>query len=373
VATSTGHLKGIVRVRVAAVVAASLAAALCAPSAHAQGACGADVNRNGIVDSADLGLVLSAWGSCSQCFADFPSDADINRDLTVDSADLGALLASWGATCTVPTWATVLEYTPPATVVTNPALRAAIAATGRPWRVRMTATPQIEMLLVPPGTFQMGCSPSLQLGCAADESPVHTVTLTNAFYLGRYELTQNQWMAVMVTNGSYFRPPNYPNSGNRPAENISWNMAKNFCSGLGLRLPTEAEWEYAYRAGTTTAYHSMPGNLNGTDNETLAGNIGWSELNSGMQTHDVGQLAPNGLGFHDMAGNVKEWCNDWFGPYSAKAQTNPTGGPSTSGYRVLRGGAWNSPPYYMRSSKRSFDIPTFPYSWIQGLRVARNP
>jgi len=360
-------------IRHSAILATAFAAALCASAAHAQGACGADVNHNGVVDSADLGMVLSAWGSCSQCFADLPNDADINRDLIVDSADLGALLASWGATCTVPAWATVLEYTPPPAVVTNPALRAAIAATGRPWRVRMTASPQIEMLLVPPGTFTMGCSATLQNGCASDEVPVHTVTLTNAFYLGRYELTQDQWTAVTGINGSYFRPPTYPNSGNRPAENISGNMATSFCSGLGLRLPTEAEWEYACRAGTTTAYHSMPGFPNGTDDEALAGNIGWNEANSGMQTQNVGQRAPNGLGFHDMAGNVSEWCSDWYGPYSANAQTNPTGGRSTSGYRVLRGGSWNSPAYYLRSPKRGFNIPTFPYSWIQGLRVARNP
>ena len=361
------HLKSTVRVRLAAAIATSFAAVLGAQPVHAQGACGADLNRNGTVESSDLAMVLAAWGLCSGCAA------DTNFDGVVNATDLGAVLANWGASCTVPAWATVLEYTPPPTVVSNPALRAAIAATGRPWRVRMTATPQIEMLLVPPGTFQMGCSPSLQSGCAADESPVHTVTLTNAFYLGRYEVTQAQWTAVNGLNPSHFSGPNYPNSGNRPVEKVSWINATNFCAGLGLRLPTEAEWEYAYRAGTTTAYHSMPGYPDGTDDEGLAGNIGWNELNSGNQTHNVGQLAPNGFGFHDMAGNVNEWCGDWLGPYSAEPQTNPTGGTSKSGYRVLRGNAFNSPRYYLRSSKRWGFLPNYQFSWIFGLRVARNP
>ena len=199
------------------------------------------------------------------------------------------------------------------------------------------------------------------------------MTLTNAFYLGRYEVTQAQWTAVNGLNPSHFSGSSYPNSGNRPVERVSWINATNFCAGLGLRLPTEAEWEYAYRAGTTTAYHSMPGYPDGTNDEELAGNIGWNELNSGNQTHNVGQLAPNGFGFHDMAGNVNEWCSDWLGPYSAEPQTNPTGGSSKSGYRVLRGNAFNSPRYYLRSSKRWGFLPNYQFSWILGLRVARNP
>ena len=365
-ASYLGHSQSSVCMRLSTILVASLAAALGAPSAHADGACGADVNRSGTVDSADLGQLLSAWGSCTDCAA------DINRDGAVDAADLGVLLTNWGGTCTVPPWATVLEYTPSPTVVTNPALRAAIAATGRPWRVRTTASPQIEMLLVPPGTFEMGCTPSLQNGCATDESPVHTVTLTNAFYLGRYEVTQAQWTAVNGINPSHFSGPNYPNSGNRPVERVSWNNATNFCASLGLRLPTEAEWEYACRAGTTTAFHSMPGFPDGFDDEALAIYIGWNEFNSGMQTQNVGQLAANGFGFHDMAGNVNEWCSDRLGPYSGKPQTDPVG-PATGGDRVLRGNSFNLPPYYLRSSKRWGFMPNFQFSWILGLRVARNP
>jgi formylglycine-generating enzyme required for sulfatase activity len=269
-------------------------------------------------------------------------------------------------------WATVLEVAPDPAVVTNATLRSAIIASGFPWRVRDNLT-QIEMLLVPPGSFTMGCSASAQFNCGGSETPLRTVTLTNPFYLGRYEVTQAQWTAVTGLNRSYFSGPNYPNSENRPAEQVSWINATDFCTSRGFRLPTEAEWEYACRAGTTTAYHSMPGYPDGFDDQALAVNIGWNEQNSGNQTHNVGQLAPNGFGFHDMSGNVSEWCSDWQAPYSAKPQTNPTGGPPTSGYRVLRGNAFNSTPFALRSSKRWGFLPNFQFSWIMGFRVARNP
>jgi hypothetical protein len=175
----------------------------CTPDAceYARG----DFGLDGSVDGKDLGYLLSAWGSEDPF-------ADLNGDGTVDGADLGVLLSAWGptgfggtGTClVVPAWATLVEYFPDPAVVTDPALRAAIIAIGRPWRVRDTAT-QVEMLLVPPGTFQMGCiMGSIQYGCYGEELPVHQVTLTNAFYLGRYELTQSQWVAKMGSNPSYF-------------------------------------------------------------------------------------------------------------------------------------------------------------------------
>lgn len=354
-------------VRLAVASIATSAAMLLAPAAHAQGACGSDVNRDGVVGPTDLVQVLGAWGTCSNCAA------DANRDGLVNSTDLLSVLVSWGQTCTVPTWATVLEYTPDPAIVTDPALREAIAATGRPWRVRRNGNPQIEMLLVPPGSFQRGCSPSVQSGCAGDESPVHMVTLTSAFYLGRYEVTQAQWTAVMGLNPAHFQGPSYPNSGNRPVEKVSHIMAGNFCSSIGMRLPTEAEWEFAYRAGTTTAYHSVPGSPDGTDDEKLVGSIGWNERNSGNQTHNVGGLAPNGFGFHDMAGNVYEWCQDRFGTYLSTPQVDPVDESSPTTYRVLRGGSFNLPPFYLRSSKRWGFLPNYQFSWIMGLRVARSP
>jgi formylglycine-generating enzyme required for sulfatase activity len=346
---------------------AATAALLFASTARAQGACGADINRDGVVGPADLSQLLGAWGSCSNC------TADTNLDGAVNAADLTVVLANWGASCAPLSWATTLEYSPNPAVVTSAAMRQAIAATGKPWRVRTNASPQIEMLLVPPGTFQMGCSSSIQTDCAADELPVHAVTLTSAFYLGRYEVTQAQWLAVVGLNPSYFQAPNYPNSGNRPVERLSQIQAVSFAASSGLRLPTEAEWEYAYRGGTTTAYHSTPRAPMGSDDQNAVVNIGWIDANSSGQTHIVGGLAPNALGFHDMSGNVYEWCSDWYGPYSASPQTNPTGGSSASGERVARGGSYNLPPYYAGASKRIKFLPNYQFSPIIGVRVARNP
>jgi formylglycine-generating enzyme required for sulfatase activity len=271
----------------------------------------------------------------------------------------------------VPSWATLIEYAPDPAVVTDPALRAAIIATGRPWRVRDTAT-QIEMLLVPPGTFEMG-----ELGWAV---PVHPVTLTNAFYLGRYEVTQAQWQATMGSNPSYFQSPSAQVPAaqvpNRPVEQVSWNTIQGYLNATGMRLPTEAEWEYAYRAGTTTAFHAMPGYPNGTNDPSLAGLIAWHYYNTceggaGCGTRDVGLKAANTFGLHDMGGNVWEWVNDWYGGYSAGAQTDPTGPVSTSN-RVVRGGSWDYDSNFVRSSARGNVSPGYSGN-DGGFRVARTP
>ncbi len=225
------------------------------------------------------------------------------------------------------------------------------------------------MLLVPRGTFNMGCSWSNQYGCTSDETPVHQVTLTNAYYTGRYEVTQAQWQAKMGSNPSSFQ--GYGDSPSRPVERVSWNMIQSFISATGLRLLTEAEWEYAYRAGTTTAFHSMPGYPNGTNDDNQTAIIAWRDNNSGSQTHAVGGKAANALGLHDMAGNVWEWVHDWFGGYLFGAQSNPTGSISGS-YRVIRGGAWNGSSGSLRSSYRYYLTPDIMYGGI-GFRVARTP
>jgi formylglycine-generating enzyme required for sulfatase activity len=275
-------------------------------------------------------------------------------------------------------WATVLEQAPNPAVVTNAAYRAAIVATGLPWRVRDNAS-QIEMLLVPPGTFNMGCSASNQYACASDgrENPVHAVTLTNAFYLGRYEVTQAQWTAVMGSN-----PSNLVNASaevpagqvpQRPVERVSWNMIQGFNTATGLRLPTEAEWEYAYRAGTTTAFHSFSGYPNGTNDDTLLGNIAWFCSNECTQTRPVGGKQANALGLHDMSGNVWEWVNDRYSStyYQSSPSTNPPG-PSSGSVRVLRGGSWLAVSDFCRSSDRFTDTPDLVDSSI-GFRAARTP
>jgi formylglycine-generating enzyme required for sulfatase activity len=317
----------------------------------------ADLNNDRSVDGADLGVLLSAWGPAGPESA----RADINGNGIVDGADLGVLLANWGACGEAPPWATVVQWQPDPAVVTDDQLRSAIAATGLPWRVRDTST-QIEMLLVPPGTFQMGCvMGSSQYGCTQDELPVHQVTLTRAFYLGRYELTQAQWTAQMTSNPSYFQ--GYPNSSSRPVEQVSWNTIQGYLAVTGFRLPTEAEWEFACRAGTQTPFY------NGSADDGAIFEIAWFNLNSGFETKPVGLKSANGFGFHDMLGNVGEWVQDRFAPYTPAPQVDPSQ-PSGS-YVVMRGGGWGQ--LILRSSYRPYDAPNIVYQGEGGFRVAKTP
>ena len=279
----------------------------------------------------------------------------------------------------VPAWATLLEAAPDPAVVTSATLRDAILATGHAWRVRDNGT-GIEMVLVPPGTFDMGCSASYDWVCASDgrDTPLHTVMLTNAFYLGRYEVTQIEWQATMGSNPSYFQPPNTADQlGIRPVEQVSWNTIQGFLTATGMRLPTEAEWEYAYRAGTTTAFHGFTGYLNGTNDDSLVGNIAWCGWNNGASgtfnygTKGAGWKAANGLGLHDMAGNVWEWVNDWYsGTYYLSSPSTDPPGPASGTFRVLRGGSWNITD--VRSSVRDYNAP-YNRGGTIGFRVARNP
>jgi len=337
-----------------------------ASAASAQ--CSADINGDGSVGGGDLALVLSAWSTDGQ--GQF--DSDINNDGTVNGSDLTALLSAWG-TCgpTVPAWATLLEATPNPASVHQEATRASIAATGYARRVRHTAT-QIEMVLIPPGTFEMGCSPTPQTGCWAEEFPVHEVTLTQPFYLGRYEVTQAQWTAVMGSNPSSFQGSSYPDAASRPVERINYIDARAFVDAAGMRLPTEAEWEYSYRAGTSTAFHSMPGYPDGTDDETKLQLVAWIGSNSGMQTRPVGLKPGNGFGVHDIAGNVLEWTNDWYGAYPSEPQVDPTGVP-TGITRVFRSGCWHLGPWLSRVSVRFEDAPDGLRVSDTGFRVAMNP
>jgi formylglycine-generating enzyme required for sulfatase activity len=268
----------------------------------------------------------------------------------------------------VPSWATLVEALPDPAVVTDATLRAAISATGYAWRVRDTAT-QVELLLVPPGTFQMGCSMgSNQYGCYGDELPVHQVTLTDAIYLGRYEVTQAQWVARMGNNPSVFQ--GQPDSAIRPVEQVSWNTIQGYLSATGFRLPTEAEWEYACRAGTQTPFY------NGSTDDSTVGELAWFRAccggNSGGVTHAVGGKLANALGFHDMMGNVWEWVHDWFGAYPVGSQTNPAG-PATGAGRVIRGGSWWNDFDGVRSSYRGWVPAAYASEGWVGFRVARNP
>ena len=268
----------------------------------------------------------------------------------------------------MPAWATLIEALPDPAVVTDPALRTAIAATGLAWRVRDTGT-GIEMLLVPQGTFQMGCSQrSDSFPCVEWELPVHAVTITKPFYLGRHEVTQQQWGASMGSNPSTFQ--GRVDSDWRPVETVSWNAVQPYLAATNMRLPTEAEWEYACRAGTTTAFS------NGSNDDSTIGSIAWWGSccggNSGGETRPVGTKPGNALGLNDMLGNVWEWVSDWFANYPTDAQVDPLG-PTSGQLKPLRGGSWADDTHYVHSSYR-YEAAT-PYNAYPqaGFRVARNP
>ena len=350
-------------------LAACAAALAVAPTARAQ-SCVGDLNGDRIVNGSDLGILLGQWKQVGT--------GDLDGNGVVDGADLGIMLGAWGrCAVTVPSWATLVEAMPDPAVVTDSALRAAIRVSGLAWRVRDNGT-NIEMLLIPSGTFSMGCSASNLYGCFSNENPKHQVTLTNSFYMGRYEVTQSQWVAKMGSNPSFFVPANgYSSDTTKPVESLSWDMIAStggFMPLTGLRLPTEAEWEYAYRAGTITAFHSYPAQPTGFNDDTLLGNIAWFNPVGGSQTHAVGGKYANALGLHDMSGNVLEWCEDWYSSlyYASSPLINPTG-PTTGTSHVLRGfspTAYES-SHYCRSSYRRgvyFGTPEF-----LGFRVARNP
>jgi formylglycine-generating enzyme required for sulfatase activity len=207
----------------------------------------------------------------------------------------------------------------------------------------------MEFVLIRPGSFTMGSDQSSLL----NEKPAHRVTITKPYYIGKYEVTQKQWEALMSRNLSAFKSnPQRPDASALPVENVSWLLCQDFCAklneklrGYELRLPTEAEWEYACRAGTTGEY-------NFGDGASLV-DYAWFGSNSEGQTHSVGGKKPNAWGIYDMYGNVWEWCQDQYGPYSDKAEANPVSpSNSSSGTRVLRGGAWNNTPNHVNSTFR---------------------
>jgi len=321
-----------------------------------------DFDLDGQVGGSDLAAMLSLWGIKN------PPVGDLTGDGIVGGADLSYLLGNWGPYQGV--WGSIIEIAPDPAVVTDPEWRERIIATGLPWRVRDNAS-QIEMLLVPPGTFMMGCSPSNQYGCSGDENPVHQVTLTQAYYLGRYEVTQAQWTAVMGSNPSQFQGSSAQVPAAevplRPVEQVSWNMIQGFETATGLRLPTEAEWEYACRAGTTTAFN------NGSNDDATLGTLAWFSSNSGSQTRPVRQKLANALGLHDMHGNVWEWVEDWYGSnYYAQSPAVDPPGPISGPYRVLRGGSWLNFSYGCRASFRGFVGPGVDNDFY-GFRAARTP
>ena len=234
----------------------------------------------------------------------------------------------------------------------------------------------LDLVEIKAGTFIMG-SPSDELGRYDDEVQ-HEVTLTQDYWLGKYEVTQAQYEAIMETNPSHF------SGDNNPVEEVSWNDAMEFCAkltaaakasgklpeGYEFTLPTEAQWEYACRAGTTTALNSGK-NLSGEEECPEMDEVDWYWGNSDRKTHPVGQKQPNAWGLYDMHGNVNEWCLDWEGEYPTSSVTDPTG-PVTGDYRILRGGCWGNYAYYCRSASRSSNSDDTS-DWNYGFRVALVP
>lgn len=303
--------------------------------------------------------------SSTQVTAVTPAGSVGSADVVVTCAK-GAVTAAGAFTylsVVTPSWATLIEALPDPAVVTDPALRAAIAATGLAWRVRDTGT-GIEMLLVPPGAFQMGCvMGSTMYGCDGNAEPVHGVAITRPFYLGRFEVTQAQWAQAMGANPAFFRDS--PDSAYRPVESVSWIAVQGFLATTSFRLPTEAEWEFACRAGTDEPFH------NGLTADDSVSDIAWCAPLADTRTYAVGGKSPNMLGFHDMLGNVWELVADWYAEYRPESQLDPTG-PASGSFRLRRGGSWA----YGSSSARSYyrNAHGVEYlSWDFGLRVARNP
>ena len=225
----------------------------------------------------------------------------------------------------------------------------------------------IEMVRVEAGTFTMGATPEMK-DPWDDEKPAHQVTLTNDYYIGKYEVTQTLWQAVMGNNPSNFK------GDNLPVERVSWYDCQEFISKLNsitgktFRLPTEAEWEYAARGGKKSRGYQYSGSSNISD-------VAWYTDNSGSKTHAVGSKQANELGIYDMAGNVWEWCQDWHEEYTGSSQINPTGANSGLN-RVYRGGGWDSIVRFCHSSSRHASPPDYlPYILYEkgnayiGLRV----
>ena len=225
----------------------------------------------------------------------------------------------------------------------------------------------MEFVGIPPGEFLMGSTS----GYAYDhEKPVAQVRISQGFYLGKYEVTQAEWQAVMGNN-----PSEFSGCGRCPVEQVSWEDVQVFIGRLNARsgggryrLPTEAEWEYAGRAGTTTDTYA--GEItNPYGNDPVLNGIAWYRGNSGGRTQPVGQKAPNGFGLYDMLGNAWEWAGDWYGTYPGGAVTDPAG-PGSGSRRVIRGGGWFNDARDCRSAYRSGNPPG-DRSRLLGFRLLR--
>jgi formylglycine-generating enzyme required for sulfatase activity len=283
------------------------------------------------------------------------------------------------------------------TLASNPQLWVDTTCPATAQRFYQAVTAPANMVWIPPGTFVMG-SPTNEAERAANETQ-HTVTLTQGFYMGVHPVTQGEYLALTSNNPSYFTTRDYHGNPispdtNRPVEQVSWADATNYCAqltqqeqaagllqvGWSYRLPTESEWEYACRAGTTNAFYYGDALHGGMANfydyyeydaaygDIIIANptVPWL-----ARTSTVGSYQPNAWGLYDMHGNVWEWCLDWYGTYPGGSVTNYPG-PASGSSRVFRGGSWSAFGVDCRSAKRGSNIPSYS-DYTVGFRVVLAP
>jgi formylglycine-generating enzyme required for sulfatase activity len=233
----------------------------------------------------------------------------------------------------------------------NPQLAAAAPLSGKPGAAKINSVDGLTYIWIPPGTFSMGCSPG-DGECMEDEKPTHLVTFSTGFWMGQTEVTEGAYRKVTGKGGGI------PGRSARPINGVTWEDAQGYCEAAGMRLSTEAEWEYAARAGSAGSRY---GELD---------RIAWYDGNSGLDNHDVAGKEPNAWGLYDMLGNAWEWVADWYGRYPSGAVTNPQG-PSEGPFRVRRGGGARVGAKAARASDR-VKMAQNPTHYTAGFRCAGN-
>ena len=316
---------------------------------------------------------------CLDWYEDYPTTAVVDPTGPDTGTDRAVRWGSWWNAA----WACRSAYRgndKPNAVYASLGFRVALAPVvipdGGDMTIPISDDVSLDMIWIEPGTFMMG-SPKNELGRENNETQ-HQVTLTKGYWLGKYEVTQKQYQAIMGTNPSKWK------GADLPVEQVTWRNATNFCAklteieraagrlpaGYEYTLPTEAQWEYACRAGTTTALNSGK-DLSDWHECPEMDEVAWYHYNSNKTTHPVGQKKPNAWGLYDMHGNVWEWCLDWEGNYPSSAVTDPVG-PSTGTSRVFRGGSWDYYATHCRSARRVGNYPGDGWE-DNGFRVALAP